>query len=285
MNNFYWQLRREFWENRSLYLAPIGASGVFMLGFIVVLAKLPGKMQAAAALDALHQRTSIALPYDILAGLQMAVMMAVGVFYCVDALYGERRDRSTLFWKSLPVSDLTTVLAKVCVPIVILPLLTWVITLAAQIVMLLMSSAVLAGNGSNVAMLWSNVSLFQRSLLLLYHLITVHSLYLAPVYGWLLFISAWVRRAPLIWATVPPLAIAFFERIAFGTASFGALFLDRLGGNGMDAVVVHGTFPMDPATHLTPLRFLMSPGLLIGLAIAAMFIAMTVWLRRYRSAI
>jgi ABC-2 type transport system permease protein len=284
MNAFYWQLRREFWENRSLYLAPIGACGVFMLGFLFVLAKLPGRMQAAAALDALHQRASVAMPYDIFAGLQMAVMMAVGVFYCVDAMYGERRDRSAMFWKSLPVSDLTTVLAKICVPVLVLPVMTWLITVAAQIVMLLVSSVVLAAHGSNVAMLWTNASMFERSLLLLYHLITVHSLYLAPIYGWLLFISAWVRRAPLIWATVPPLAIGFVEKIAFGTSSFASLFLNRLTGNGMEAVVKHGTFPMDPSTHLTPIRFLMSPGLLIGFVVTAVFVAMAVWLRRYRSA-
>lgn len=285
MNAFYWQLRREFWENRSLYLAPIGAWGVFMLGFFVGLAKLPSKMPAAAALYAQHQHTSLAMPYDIFAGLQMGVMMLVGAFYCVDAMYGERRDRSMLFWKSLPVSDLTTVLAKVCIPIVVLPVLTWLITVAGQIVMLLLSSAILAGTPSNVAILWDSVSLFQRSLLLLYHLITVHSLYLAPLYGWLLFVSAWVRRAPLIWATVPPLAIAVFERIAFGTTSFAALIGNRVTGNGMEAVVAHGTFPMDPMTHLTPIRFMMSFGLLAGLAITAMFVAMTVWLRRYRSAI
>ncbi|HEY4641933.1 MAG TPA: ABC transporter permease [Thermoanaerobaculia bacterium] len=279
MNHFYWQVRREIWENRSLYLAPIAACGVFMLGFPFALAKL------IATIHNVGQHTSIAMPYDIFAGLQMAVMMMVGAFYCIDALYGERRDRSMLFWKSLPVSDLTSVLAKVAIPIAVLPVLTWLITIAAQLLMLLVSTVALAGNGSHVAMLWNDVSFFQRSLLLLYHLIMVHSLYLAPLYGWLLFVSAWVRRAPFVWATVPLLAIAFVERIAFGTTSFAALVGNRLAGNGMDAIVAHGTFPMDPHTHLTPIRFLTSPELVIGLLVCAIFVAAAMWMRRYRSAI
>ena len=80
----------------------------------------------------------------------------MSVFYCLDALHGERRDRSILFWKSLPVSDLTTVLAKASIPLVILPLLTFAITVAMQWIMLLVSSAVLLVSGQSVATLWTN---------------------------------------------------------------------------------------------------------------------------------
>ena len=96
------------------------------------------------------------------------------MFYCLDALHGERRDRSILFWKSLPVSDLTTVLSKASIPLVILPLLTFAITVATQLIMLLLSSAVLLASGLSVATLWTQLSLFQMSLMLLYHLVTVH---------------------------------------------------------------------------------------------------------------
>ena len=73
----------------------------------------------------------------------MFTAFIVGVFYCLDALHGERRDRSILFWKSLPVSDLTTVLSKAIIPLVVLPLLTFAIIIATQLIMLLMSTAVL----------------------------------------------------------------------------------------------------------------------------------------------
>ena len=104
----------------------------------------------------------------------MATTFIVGIFYCLDALHGERRDRSILFWKSLPVSDLTTVLSKASIPLVVLPLLTFAITVATQWIMLLLSSAVLLASGLSVATLWTQLPLFQMSLMLLYHLVTVH---------------------------------------------------------------------------------------------------------------
>src|SRR5262245_30973929 len=100
----YWSVRRELWENRAIYLAPLAAAALFLLGFLVSLIHLPSRMRAAAGLDLAKQHEAIAMPYNIAAGLLMATAMVVGAFYCLDALYGERRDRSILFWKSLPVS-------------------------------------------------------------------------------------------------------------------------------------------------------------------------------------
>ena len=279
---YYWSLRREFWESRSIYLAPLGVATLFLLGFAISLIHLPGEMRAAAALDPMKQRETIALPYDMAASLIMLTAMIVGAFYCLDALYGERRDRSTLFWKSLPVSDLTTVMAKASIPLVALPLVAFAITVVTQFIMLLMSSAVLAGSGQSVAALWAQLSFFRMSLLLLYHLVAVHSLYHAPFYGWLLLVSAWAPRAPFVWAFVPPFAIGYLEKIAFNTSHFVGLLQHRLEGNGIEALTAAGTFPMDPMTQLTPVQFLISPGLWIGLGITAAFLAAAVRLRRYR---
>src|SRR3954469_7533219 len=196
----FWSLRRELWENRSIYLAPLAVAALFLFGFLVSLVFLPGKMRAAASLDPAKQHELLASPYVVASGLMMLTTVAVGIFYCLDALYGERRDRSNLFWKSLPVSDLTTVLSKAITPLVILPLVTFAITTGLQWIMLLMSTAVLLLSGLGVPTLWTHASLFQLWLMLLYHLLTVHGLWYAPVYGWLLLISAWARRAPFLWA-------------------------------------------------------------------------------------
>ena len=284
-SSFYWAIRRELWESRSITIAPLAAAAVFLLGFFVGMFHLPAKMRAAAALDPMHQRAAIAGWYDGLSGLVMLVVMVVGIFYCLDALYGERRDRSILFWKSLPVSDLTTVLAKASIPILILPFFAWMVSVVAHSIMLLMSSAVLASSGQSVAPLWNELGFPRMSLFVLYHLMTVHALYIAPVYGWLFFVSAWARRAPIIWAFVPPIAIGYLEKIAFNTTHFAAMLQERFAGNGMDAVAKTGTFPTHPVTHLTPIRFLTSPGLLIGLLIFAAFVAAAARLRRYRGPI
>ncbi len=216
----------------------------------------------------------------------MITGILVSVFYCLDALHGERRDRSILFWKSLPVSDLTTVLAKASIPLIILPLLTFVITVAAHLIMLLCSSAVLLGSGFSVVTLWRQLPLFQMSLLLLYHLLTAHLLWPAPIYCWLLLVSGWARRAAFLWAALPLLAIAGVEEIVFHTSHFAAMLGSRIiGGAPAIDYTMPDVFPTDPMTHLTPGNFLISPGLWIGLIVAAAFLAAAVRLRRYREPI
>jgi ABC-2 type transport system permease protein len=211
----------------------------------------------------------------------MLTTILVSVFYCFDALHGERRDRSILFWKSLPVSDLTTVLAEASVPIIILPVLTAVVGAVLQLIMLFVSSAVLLGAGLSSAVLWTQLPWFLMSLLLLYHLLTAHGLWPAPVYGWILLVSAW-RRAPFLWATLPVIAIAGIEALAFHTSHFIALVGNRLIGGV--TFVTNGSigyvFPTNPMFHMMPAAFLSSAGLWIGLAVTAAFLAAAVRLRR-----
>src|SRR4029077_929947 len=107
---FYWSVWREVWENRSLYVAPLIVAVVVVLGFLVSTVGLAERRQAVLLLGPEKARAGIEMPYDVAAMVLIFTAFIVGVFYCLDALYGERRDRSILFWKSLPVSDLTTVL-------------------------------------------------------------------------------------------------------------------------------------------------------------------------------
>jgi ABC-2 type transport system permease protein len=280
----YWSVRRELWEYRSIYVAPLAVAALILFGSLISAFRLPAKMRAALTLDPMRQSHAIQQHYQLAALLIMGTTFIVGVFYCLDALHGERRDRSILFWKSLPVSDLTTVLSKASIPLVVLPLLTFAITVVTQFIMLLLSSVALLGSGLSVATLWTQVPLFQMSLLLLYHLLAVHSLWYAPIYGWMLLVSGWARRAAFLWAALPLLAIGVVEKIAFNTSHFAAMLMRRIGGD-VAAVTVPGRVPMDPMTHLTPGHFLSSPGLWIGLAITAAFLAGAVRLRRYQGPI
>src|SRR6266699_3908485 len=97
VRSMYWSIRRELWESRSIYIAPLAAAVVFLLGFLISMVRLPQKMRAHSALDPAHQREAIAMPYDMAAGLLMLTALIVGVFYCLDALHGDRRYRSILF--------------------------------------------------------------------------------------------------------------------------------------------------------------------------------------------
>ena len=138
----YWSVRRELWENRAIYVAPVAAACVFLFGFSISILHLLVEMHAAPWLDVMQQRELFGQPYEFAEDLIMGTALLVGMFYSVDALYGERRDRSILFWKSAPVSDLMTVLSKAAIPIVVLPLLAFAITVLTQGMMLVISSVV-----------------------------------------------------------------------------------------------------------------------------------------------
>src|SRR5438876_8668477 len=279
----YWSVRRELWENRSIYIAPLAAAAVFLFGFVVNMVTLRRRIHGVWPPDPAQQHHVLATRYELAAALIMGTALIVGIFYSLDALYGERRDRSILFWKSLPVSDLTTVLSKLTIPLVILPVLSFAISLATQFIMLLLSSVILLGSGVNIAALWTDVSFFHVSLVLLYHLLTVHGLWYAPFYGWLLFFSAWAPRAPFIWAFLPPFVICVVEKIAFNTSNFLALLQDRLLGQG--GSMASDNHPKDFMATLIPEHFFSAPGLWVGLAIAAAFLAAAVRLRRYQGPI
>jgi len=282
---FYWSVRRELWENHAIYMAPVAVACVFLFGFSISIIHLLVEMHASPLLDVMRQRHLSGQPYQFAEDLIMAAALIVGLFYSVDALYGERRDRSILFWKSLPVSDLTTVLSKAAIPIVILPLLAFAITILTQWIMLMISSAVLLGSGQNVAILWSRVGISHRWPMLLFHFLCIHGLWQSPIYAWLLLISAWARRAPILWAALPPLTVGIAEKVAFNTTYFGSLIGSRFTGGPEGAAIMGRGRPMDPTMHVGPLHFLISPGLWIGLAITTACLAAAIRMRRYRGPI
>ena len=260
---FYWCVRRELWEHRAIYIGPVAAACVYMAGFLVSLLRLPQQMREAIADPA--KMKHLAHSYEFAAATIMLVAMIVQIYYCLDALQGERRDRSFLFWKSLPVSDVMTVLSKASIPFVILPALSFAVVVITGVVMLLLSSVVLALNGLSPVPLWTQLSLVQGAFGLLYHMVMVHVLWYAPIYGWLLLISAWARRAALLWAVLPPLGIGVLERLVFNTWHF-AIWVQYRFSAGMEAQTMPGAMP---ATQFTPGRFFETPGLWLGWMVPA----------------
>jgi len=276
---FYWSVLRELWEHRSLYVAPLAVAALILVGFTLGLGDLPDKLRTAAAAGGVRQRELVEQPYTFAALLLMGATLVIGIFYCLDALYGERRDRSVLFWKSLPVSDTITVLAKACVPLVILPLLTFAATLLTQVCMLLVASGRLIGTGLSV---WSQLSFGEMTWVLFHHLVLGHGLWYAPIWGWLLFCSAWARRTPVLWAALPLLAVGLVEKIAFGTAYVGNWLGSRLMGGPADPAPEHGSMTMVEITASSPAQLLVSSGLWLGLALTAVFLVLAIRLRRSR---
>jgi ABC-2 type transport system permease protein len=212
----------------------------------------------------------------------MGIAFFIGILYAIDALYGERRDRSILFWKSLPVSDLTTVLSKFTIPIIVVPMISFAITLLTQFAMLLLSSVILISSGSGIGVVWTGTPFLSDSSALFYHLLTIHGLWYAPIYAWLLLISAWAPRLPFLWAVLPPFVIGGLEKITFGTSHFLDLLKYRaLGTNGAMTPEHHPRL----ASALIPHHFFSTPGLWSGLVVAAALLYLTMRVRRYRGPI
>jgi ABC-2 type transport system permease protein len=278
----YWSVRRELWENRSIYIAPLVVTAVVLFALLISTIGLPKRMRTVSALDPAKQHAAIVRPYSMAPAPIMLATFIVGFFYSLDALYGERRDRSILFWKSLPVSDRTTVLSKASIPLVVLPLIAFVLSVATLFIMLFLSTAVLLATGLSPARLWTELRFVQEPLIMLYGL-AVHALWFAPIYGWLMLISAWARRAPFLWAFLPPVAIVAVERNAFNTTNFDSLLNYRLKGAMTEAFAVEGQHGIaDRLSQLTPVEFLSTPGLWTGLIFAAACFAAAVRLRRDR---
>jgi ABC-2 type transport system permease protein len=264
----FWQVRRELWENRSIYLAPLIVAAVIALASF-------GAVRHNLKPD------NLASHEELVGGILMGTTLLVAIFYCLDALYGERRDRSVLFWKSMPVSDWTAVLSKMAVPMVVLPVVTFVLAIVTQVIMLLAASAYLSMHGRSAAALWQ-LPWLQMTSGMLYHLVTVHSLYYAPIFGWLLLVSAWAKRQPFLWAFLPLAAIGVIEKIVFNTTLFAMTLGSRISG-GMDGPDAKGGMMMLWPSH--PFEFVTMPGLWIGLVVAAICVAAAVRLRRHRDPI
>jgi ABC-2 type transport system permease protein len=285
LQRFAWSVRRELWENRALYVAPLSLAGLILLGFLIGAVKLPHRLREVSAMDPAVQGSVLT---HLLGFTSIAVLVTgciVAVFYCLGALHNERRDRSILFWKSLPVSDLIAVASKAAIPLAVLPLIVFAVVVGLQAALLAIAMIVLLIKGFEAAAVLGQLPLFRMWLVLLYGEAAL-ALWYAPIYGWLLFVSGWARRAPFLWAVLPPLGLALVEKVAFSTSYVAHAIGERLWhGFGRAFDTQSGSDPMDGTIRMDPLKFIASPELWVGLLIAVALMAAAVWMRRNREPI
>lgn len=276
-------VRRELWENRFLFIAPVAVALLVLAAYAIGTLHL-------AQINMIHAKNDDGSPIVPPAGLPYCIGEAsviftgviTGIFYCLGALYNDRRDRSILFWKSLPVSDLITVASKASIPLIILPGIMFVITMLMQLVMLGISGIYVTTHANQVPNFWVQWPYFRMSVILIYGLVTL-ALWHAPIYGWLLMVSAWAKRAPFLWAVLPPLALCIFEKIAFDSSSLWSVLLNRLAGWFPAAFNSFGQNGIpDQFADLAPKQFLDQPALWMGLALTVVFLIAAIRLRRLR---
>ena len=303
---FYWSVRRELWEHPAIYIAPLIVAGLSLFGFLigsfwlagsvraaVAAGKLvrtmdPGNVEAFAKASRAAARTAglMDTPYEFVAGMVFATVIVVTVFYASGALYGERRDRTILFWKSLPVSDLTTVLAKVAVPLVVMPAAIFAIVFPTQLVMLIWSGLILIANGVSPADLLGFLN-FPYLWLALGRGVFIMALWYAPIACWLILVSGWAKRVAFLWAIGPWVAICLVEKLAFNSLNVFGFVMGRLAGGYMAAFTTDGRGGkgISRLADLNPLPVLSNLELWAGLAVAAACVAAAVRSRRYRDPI
>lgn len=280
LRTFAWSVRRELWEHRAIYLAP---SALAALGLVI---GLLGSLTLANSVRAARLSDPAYDYMEQYGGLTMAVLVVgwlVAAVYSLGALHGERRDRSILFWKSLPVSDLQTVLSKAAVPLLVTPVAIWTIAVGASLVDVAYTSLIWLLNGFDPRDLWARLDLPYLWLALAYGL-PFMALWFAPILAWLLLVSAWARRAPVLWAAAPFVAAAVVGGAVAGPDAVRAALRSRIaggvlepftaGGLGRDWVSGFGDFE--------PGRLWSLPGLWIGVALAALFLFAAARVRRAR---
>jgi ABC-2 type transport system permease protein len=284
---FYWSVRREIWEHRFIYLAPLAIAALVLFSYTVGTLHLPHIMasQSATEKTPAHMPPT-GLPYSIAAVSVILTGILVGVFYCLGALYNERRDRSILFWKSLPVPDVIAVLAKASIPLIVLPVIVFTVTISMQLLMSGLTALIVLTHGESLPAFWVTWPIYRMALVLAYGLVTL-ALWHAPVYAWLLMVSAWARRAPFLWAVLPPIALCLAEKIAFDSSVLGGMLDNRLFGSFNAAFNAQGPSAgtLIDISQIAPLQFLETADLWIGLGVTIVFLAAAVRLRRTRGSL
>lgn len=305
LNDFIWLIKREFWEHKSFLTVPLVIIGIFTLTDIV--AMMRGSEHLGLARDALDAHgefngENLGIIVEVLfagIGSILAVaMFIVAFFYLLDCLYAERRDRSVLFWKSIPVTDRATVLSKYFTGVVILPIIAVLATLVSYFILMLILSIVFgSASGFPLSTVWNPLNIIGAAGSSL-ALSAMTQTYLLPVTAWLLFCSAFAKKAPTLFAIFIPAGLILAEHLALGKSylaeAIGSYFktfginiaekginidMDSFDfGAGGDHVDVDGGLPgfgdffelfTEPMTYA-------------GLTVAAVFVVLSIWWRRNR---
>jgi len=232
-------LWRETWEHRGLIWAPLITAAVIVLTALLstkltgsIRINLDGKEQeifATLSTNLSHQQQLFAVWLGALVIPQMIVAMIVVAFYALDSLYNERKDRSILFWKSMPVSDAQTVGSKLATALLVVPLWVWLVSMIASLAVFAIVSLKLGGTPlAPLATFYPGAWVILQLTML--QNVLVAALWYAPVVVYLLLMSVYAKRNPFLWAVLPPVLLVIFEEVAFNTNMIAGFISNRMFG-------------------------------------------------------
>jgi ABC-2 type transport system permease protein len=294
-------VRRELWEHRSLYVVPA------VLGIVLVLAAVTGQVTISAFgthvdmallgatnIGAEERGAGISALLAVFASLFVITMWILTVFYSLDSLYAERKDKSILFWRSMPVTDAETVISKLFTALVVIPIVTLGFIAITHLLVLLVTSIWVGMRGANAwHLIWSAVPLFDNWSATLIFILAL-SLWLAPFVGWFLLVSAYTKRSPMLMAVLPLLLLPMLERNIFGSSLFFQAIFSRTGNMPIyrsgdfegifntDSLRIAAENGISLVSLLDVGRFVTSPGLWLGLVVCGLFTTAAMYVRRFR---
>jgi len=283
-------IRRELWEHRSLWIVPLVVAGL-----VIIAALFPHSALQIDDKDLSEAQQHVSFFAEFHSALTIPQFLLLAIilpFYLLDCLYAERKDRSILFWKSLPVSDAQTVLSKLIVALVIVPLGVYALTLVTDIA----ASAILAvrfGNSAIVRTLlrW-DIGVWLQTQGFIFAALIMVVLWYAPLAAYFLVVSAWAKRNVMLWATLPPLLAIIVEKIAFHTNYVAHLLGYRMNGIWSAMAIgqqisgktqASGAAVSAAAGQLSPFAVLQNIDLWLGLAVTVALVWLTIRIRRHQT--
>ena len=274
-------VRREFWEHRGLWLVPTVIAG--LLSIVTLFAVSIDFHGARVPILSQDQRLMVLNMSQMMFALIIYVAAAFVVgFYALDCLYAERKDRSILFWKSLPVSDGMTVLSKFLVAMVVVPLLVFVLAIASQFVaFLIWELRVATGNAPDVVA-WDTLA-WLRGVTVIFLITLLSSLWYAPVIAASMVLSAWIKKNPLLWSVLGPVLLVVFEYLVFRTGYVSSVI--RYRTNAIWKVLAPHNVNSENLRLLSDLNWghaFTFPNLWLGVLAAAALLWAAARIRRYR---
>jgi len=294
-------IKRELWEHRAIYVTPVAIAVIVTLGVLAMLMlasgfakeldlaifsaqNIAGDVERRAALTAFFVGTSWVF---------LVALMFLTVFYSLDSMYAERKDKSILFWRSMPATDAETVISKLLTAAIVIPVVTAAAIWVTHLVNLIVISIWVSMKGGDAGMLiWGSISIFDNWFAALI-IVVASGMWMSPFIAWFLFVSTWAKRMPIMWAFLPPIVLGLLEWIVFRTK----YFLTTIGERGDMRPLFHslslerffeeeqwrdGVENISLLEHIDLVGFVTATGFWSGLLVCGILTTAAIYVRRYR---
>ncbi len=294
-------MKREFWEHRSIWVTPVAIASVVTLGTLTALmfaGEFARELDVAifGAQNVAGEMERRAVLTGFFAGSSWLFLLGLGVltiFYTLDSLYAERKDKSILFWRSLPVTDAETVISKLLTAVLLIPAVAIIAIIGTHIVNLVVTSIwVSMKGGDSGVLIWGSVPLFDNwmaTVLAIYCM----AIWMSPFLGWFLFVSAYTKRAPLLMAFLPLILVPMIEGIFFRSANFAEAVWGRGATIPLFANMdIEGFFDdghpriseemVSLLAHIDLGKFFTSVDMWLGIIVCGLLTTAAIYVRRYR---